>query len=548
MPRPKPPSASRKTSTNANVVAQVQTLFQQAISLHSAGNISQAKSIYEQVLMLAPGYAAAYSNLGLALAELGRHEDALARYARAIALQPDYVQAYYNQGIAQHALQQYPAALASYAQAIALQPDHFKAYCNRGVSLHALGQFHEAIASFDKSIEIQPHYAPAYYNRGLALKELNALPEALASFDRAIVCQPAYAQAYCNRGMALYALGQMEDALASYDQAIALDPKHAQAYWNKSLALLSQGDYQNGWPLYEWGWAAGQRGAAPPYAQPLWLGRESLQGKTLLLSTEQGLGDSIQFARFTSRVKALGARVLLHAPAALTRLFQTLADVDGIIPKGDALPEFDFYCPLLSLPLALGLQVPSLAAPEQYLASTEARRQQWAALLGPQTGLRVGLVCRGAAGYHADRQRSLDLETLLAYLPPGPHYICLQKELRPDEAALCASRHIGFFGDQLHDFADTAALCDCMDLIISVDTSVAHLAAALGKPTWIMLPYRSDWRWMQNRTDTPWYPTATLYRQNAPGAWAEVLERVAWDMAPMLGQNRLFATATGHGQ
>ena len=464
--------------------------------------------------MLAPGYAAAYSNLGLALVELGRYEDALARYARAIALQPDYVQAYYNQGIEQHALQQYPAALASYAQAIALQSDHFKAYCNRGVSLHALGQFQEAIASFDKSIEIQPHYAPAYYNRGLALKELDALPEALASFD----------------------------------QAIALDPKHAQAYWNKSLALLSQGDYQNGWPLYEWGWAAGQRGAAPPYAQPLWLGRESLQGKTLLLSTEQGLGDSIQFARFTSRVKALGARVLLHAPAALTRLFQTLADVDGIIPKGDALPEFDFYCPLLSLPLALGLQVPSLAAPEQYLASTEARRQQWAALLGPQTGLRVGLVCRGAAGYHADRQRSLDLETLLAYLPPGPHYICLQKEMRPDEAALCASRHIEFFGDQLHDFADTAALCDCLDLIISVDTSVAHLAAALGKPTWMMLPYRSDWRWMQNRTDTPWYPTATLYRQNAPGAWAEVLERMAWDMAPMLGQNRLFATATGHGQ
>jgi hypothetical protein len=492
--------------------------------------------MYERVLALAPGHAPAYSNLGLVLVELGRHADALVQYARAIALQPDYVQAYYNQGIAQHALQQYSAALASYAQVIALQQDHFKAYCNRGVALHALGQLPEAIASFDRSIEIEPHYAPAYYNRGLVLKEQSRIQEALASFDRAIVCQPGYTQAFCNRGMALHALGQLDQAIASYDQAIALEPDNAQAHWNKSLALLSQGDYQNGWPLYEWGWTVGQRGVAPHYAQPLWLGRESLQGKTILLWTEQGLGDSIQFARWTGHVKGLGARVLLHAPVALTTVFQTLAGVDDIIPKGSALADFDFHCPLLSLPLALGLDLQSLEAPQRYLASTPIRRQAWSALLGMQERLRVGLVWSGAAGYHNDRQRSLGLESLLVHLPSGADYICLQKELRPGDAALCASNNIAFFGDQLVDFADTAALCDCMDLIIAVDTSVAHLAAALGKPTWIMLPHSADWRWMRHGSGSAWYPSATLYRQSAPGAWTGVLEQIAQDLGKMIRQ------------
>jgi tetratricopeptide (TPR) repeat protein len=548
---------------NPNVAAAYSN---RGLALQDLGAVDDALAGFDKAIALQPDYADAHSNRGNALLALERPDDALASYDRAIALRPDFADAHSNRGNALCALGRFDEALAAYDLAIASQPRHAQAHANRGNALKALGRVDDALASYERALQIQPDDADALSGRGSALKELRRLDESLACFDRALALKPGhadawsnrgnalqemgrhaealasydgalaarpdYVEAWSNRGMALQELGRTDDAIASFDEAIRLEPERADARWNKALTLLSAGRLQPGWALHEWRWK--RREAARSvrhFAQPLWLGEENLCGRTILLHAEQGLGDTLQFCRYAKLVRNLGATVLFEAPKALLPVLAGLDGVDGWVEQGGPLPAFDVQCPLMSLPLAFGTGPGTIPSPGAYLVSRADKREAWTGRLGERTGLRVGLVWSGSRTHQNDRKRSLPLDRLMAPLPRGPQYVSLQKDVRDEDLAALAAAGVRHFGDELRDFADTAALCDLMDLVVSVDTSVAHLAGALGKRTWVLLPFLPDWRWMLKGERSPWYRSMKLYRQGEDRRWEPVLDRVARDLA-----------------
>ena len=501
--------------------------FQQGWALHRQGQFELAKACYEQVLQSQPAHVEALHLLGVLALQSNQHTQALEWMERALAINPAYAQAHFHRGMVLLALGQLEASLASFDQTLTLQADYEDAHFYRGVVLHRLSRVEEAVAAYDQAIAQKPDHAKAFNNRGLALHKLRRFEEALSSYDRAIAIAPEFAEAHSRRGVTLVKRNQLEPALLSFDRAIALDPNYHETWFNKAMALLIGGQLEQGWQLYEWRWKGERAAWAPgPFQQPLWLGAENLAGKTILLIAEQGLGDCIQFCRYARLVKQRGARVLLQVAPPLLALLHGLDGVDALYAKGDALPAFDYYCPLLSLPLAFKTGLHSIPDPGPYLHSSADKRLAWQHTLGEKKKPRVGLVWRGRAEFQNDYNRSLPLPMLLQHLPADVDYVSLQKELPEAEAALLRQYGIPQFGDQLHDFSDTAALCDLMDVVLSVDTSVAHLAAAMGKPTWIVLPYAPDWRWLLNRDDSPWYASARLFRQTEPGQWETVLQHV----------------------
>jgi len=423
-------------------------------------------------------------------------------------------------------------AVESFDCAIAIKRDYIEAHTNRGNALKELHRLEAAVMSYDHAISIDPECAEAHSNRGVALKELRQIDAALASYARAIAIKPDYADAYFNRGSALMELRQLDAAIASYDSAIAIKPDYADAHWNKSLTLLLDGDFSNGLPLYEWRWNR-ETFTSPKrdFLQPLWLGQEALGGKTVLLHSEQGLGDTLQFCRYASLVANLGARVILEVEKPLAELLRNVAGASELVLKGSELPAFDFHCPLLSLPLAFKTDLGSIPASTNYLSADPTKTAQWAVRLGNKTRPRVGLVWSGSTTHTNDRNRSILLADWLHQLPSGYQYVSLQKEVRDiDEIAISSQTDLLHFEDEINNFTDTAALCSLMDLVVSVDTSVAHLSGALGKPTWVLLPFTPDWRWLLDRDDSPWYPSMKLYRQATAGDWDGVLTKMKSDL------------------
>lgn len=543
--------------------ADAVAFYNRGIALEALGRMADAVTSYERAIAIKPDYAEAFYNCGNALQGLNRLEDAVASYDRALAIKPDFAAACYNRGNALLGLKRLEEAAASFERTIQLRPDHVEAYSNRGYALLKLERSGEALTSFDRAIALRPAYAEAHSNRGSTLQKLNRLQEALASFDRAIAIKPDYAEAHSNRGNVLQELNRPEEAVASHERAIALWPDYAEAhsnrgnalldlrrvddalacydraiairsdyvsaYWNKSLALLLCGRLEQGWEWYEWRWQNEDLSSyrnRRAFLQPIWLGGEPLAGKTLLLHAEQGLGDAIQFCRYAPMLNGLGARVLLEVPAALMELLKTLAGIDELLERGKPLPSFDCHCPLLSLPLAFRTTLETIPESGAYLATQGQTREKWGARLGEKRGLRVGLVWSGSRDHTNDRNRSVPLAQLASGLPEGVDYVSLQKEVREGDEAALSRYAIRHFGEQLEDFSDTAALCDLMDLVISVDTSVAHLAGALRRPVWVILPATPDWRWMLDREDSPWYPSMRLFRQQRLGQWGETVLRV----------------------
>ena len=372
--------------------------------------------------------------------------------------------------------------------------------------------------------------------------EFNSFDEALASYDKTIELKPDYADAYSNRGIALSNLKRYAEALESYDKAIKLKPDLTDSYLNKSLILLLLQDFKNGWQAYEWRWKSKQKKSNRDFVQPLWLGVESLLNQTILIHAEQGLGDTIQFCRYAALVKKLGARVLLEVPKSLMVLLKDLEGVDILLEQGKPLPDFDFHCPLLSLPLAFKTELQTIPFPKSYLKADQNKINQWQKRLN-LNGFKVGLVWSG--GFRAIEtesssifeRRNIPLKILAQKLNSiKVNYFSLQKgdpaesEIRGHETEYWPSGNFFNFADELLDFSDTAALISNMDLVIAVDTSTAHLAGALGKPTWILNRFDSCWRWMLDRDDSPWYESVKLYRQDEDRQWAPVLQRVARDL------------------
>jgi Tfp pilus assembly protein PilF len=512
------------------LAARIRAKLEQATALHRAGNLAQAKAAYEDILRVDPRQADALHLLAVVAGQTGDFAPAVELFGQAIALEPGNAAFHCNLGNAQKELGQAQAAMASYDRALALKPDYAEAWSNRGNALLGLQQFEAAIASYERAIAIKPELAEAHANRGFALQELNRLEAAVAAYDTAIALRPNYVPAFTGRGYARQRMLQLDAAIADYERAIAIDPRDAEAHWHKSLALLLGGHFEQGLALYEWRWR--RRHLRPrAFAQPAWLGGGPLQGRTILLHGEQGLGDTIQFCRYASLVAARGARVIMEVPGPLLGLLRGLEGVSQWVEKGAPLPAFDCHCPLLSLPLACGTRLESIPARGAYLRSDPAKVNHWAARLGPWSGRRVGIAWSGSAAHQNDLHRSLALSELVVRLPPQYRYFSLQKDLREhDQATLRQHPQILHFGDELKDFADTAALCALMDLVVSVDTSLAHLAAALGKPTWILLPHHPDWRWLLHREDSPWYYSARLFRQGSSGDWGGVLEKLHADL------------------
>ena len=487
---------------------------------------AQGVGLLERAIKLKPHVAAAHNDLGIGLQALKRPNEALAAYDRAIGLNADLPGVHNNRGNVLRQLKRQEQAVASYDKAIALKPDNALAYRNRGVVLREMKRHEEALASYDKAIALTPNFAEAYRNRGLVLRDLNRLEEALASYDKAIALKPDHAAAHGNRGVVLQDLARHAEALASYDNAVALNPADADENWNQGLCLLLLGRFEQGWQQYEWRKKRDKPIANRSYPEPPWLGKANIAGKTLFLDREQGYGDTIQFSRYAKLVQALGARVVLSVQDPLRRLIkQAHPDLD-VIAENQTPTGFDYHCALMSLPLAFSTTLGTIPSAPRYLWADEQIKARWETRLSPRIKPRIGIAWSGSL-LHNINNRSMDLTTLIPLLSDDVQWVSLQKELGDADAdVLKRDGRISFLGDGLKDFSDTAALIDVMDLVITVDTSVGHLAGAMGKPVWIMLPYNADWRWLLDRSDSPWYPSARLFRQRGIGNWNDLVHEV----------------------
>jgi tetratricopeptide (TPR) repeat protein len=506
--------------------------LQRALAAHRAGRLEEAAALYRSILEARRDHFDALHMLGVATHQQGQHGEALDLIDAALKLQARSAAALSNRGAVLLALKRYPDAIVTLERAVALAPDDAGAINNLGNALYGADRYAEALERFDRALALDPNYAHAHNNRGNALQKLGRHTQALASFDRAVALVPGYAQAWTNRGAPLQSLNRHGEAVEGYARALALTPDDADTHWGLALARLTLGDLRRGFAEFEWRWRTPDADPRRPRLPgPVWLGGDDVRGKTMLLHGEQGVGDSIQFVRYVPMVEALGAKVMLAVHHEIKSLLAGAFNVP-VRADGEMLPPYDLRCPLLSLPLALGTELNTIPAEVPYLHAPPDRVGQWRARLAPRSGVRVGLAWSGNPTHKNDANRSIALAALAPLLAvPGVTFVSLQKDPRPaDRDELARHAKIPDIGNELGDFADTAAVIEQLDLVITVDTAVAHLAGALGKSVWILLPFSPDWRWMLGRDDSPWYPTARLFRQPATGDWGSVVSRAVAEL------------------
>lgn len=545
------------------------TLLQAAVAHHRAGRLGEAKDLYVRVLTANPNDVDALHLFGALAHDLGHDDVAVEFIGRAIALDPAVAHYHYNLAQAQRARGDLTAAAKGYAEAVRLDPGWADAHNNLGIALRGTGDPEREAACYAEAVRLQPSHAGAWINLGNVLQERDGLDDALACYETALRLDPGNAMARTNLGGALQSLGRVDEAVACYDEVLRHHPDHASAlynlgqsrmaqgrtveatacyeqalrqspddpdtHWSLGLCLLTRGDYARGWQEFEWGRRTPARLAeARRFAQAPWTG-DDIRGRTILLHAEQGLGDTLQFIRYAALVKALGATVVVETQPELVRLCKGMDGVDHLAGQGETLPPFDCHAPMLSLPGLLGTTVATIPATVPYLAAPADDTVRWAERLGPYVGRKVGLAWAGNPrrfqkdANAIDRRRSMALHQFapLASIA-GVHFLSLQKGEPADQARSPPPGLVLVdFMDDVTDFADTAALVANLDLVIGVDTSVVHLAGALGKPVWILSRFDGCWRWLKDRDDSPWYPTARLFRQPHPGAWAPVVETVA---------------------
>jgi tetratricopeptide (TPR) repeat protein len=544
--------------------------YKQGNVLKDLGRPLEALGRYDRAIALKPQYTAALSNRGVVLLRLDRAQEALDAFQRAIDTDPNDAVVRYNCASAQVALNQQDAGMAGYSKAIELRPGYAEAYFgrarlyeesrqwqealndydrslalglnisathfHRGNVLAGFKRWDDAVVSYDLALMLDPDNVPAHLHRANVLRQLQRWEDALTGYERASLINPNDIHAHFNRGVLLEQLGRLPEAISSFDSAVAIQPDFVQAQHNRALALLLSGNWLDGFRDYQWRWKNRQQSvAAEDYrgATPLWSGQESLDGKTILIFSEQGLGDTLQFCRYVRMVAGLGAKVVFEVQEPLVRLLAGIEGASQVVSRESAIPHCDYKVPLLSLPLAFKTTLDTVPDGRKYLHIDEQLIRSWETRLGARKRPRIGLVWSGSATFVNDHFRSMSLAQLAGRLPRNFEYFCLQKDIREsDRAFLEANSQII---DHATDFMDTAALCECMDLVISVCTSIAHLAGALGRPLWILLAFNADWRWLKDREDSPWYPTATLYRQPSIGDWDSVIAKVAEDLQEKFG-------------
>jgi tetratricopeptide (TPR) repeat protein len=504
---------------------QAQAVLQEALALHRQGQLAAADAAYTRILQ---NSSDPLHLLGIVKLQTGKAEEALHLITAALTITPhprNEPDLHANLGLAYVALKRPAEALASFERALALNPDHVDALANRGTALLDLGRVQDALDSVGQALARDANHVSALFNRGTALSRAGRAAEALADFDRVLTLWPQHAEALGNRGHALQALGRHEDALTSYTQAISLRQDYVHAHFNQALALLALGDYARGFAAYEWRWKFGAPDRS--FDQPLWRGDYPLANKTILLHNEQGLGDTIQFARYAPLLARDGAKVLLEVQGELKALLSSLPDVT-VQARGETLPAFDLHCPLGSLPLAFKTTLHNVPAPIPYLRASAAHIAKWRPRLDAlPPGLRVALAWAGNPAHVNDRNRSIALARLTPLIEtPGVRVISVQRDVPTADRAALAQPRLLHLGDELTDFEDTAAILALCDRVITVDSAVAHLAGAMGRDTFVLLPFWPDWRWTLTGAASPWYPHARLFRQGADGDWDPVIARV----------------------
>jgi tetratricopeptide (TPR) repeat protein len=542
----------------------VDAVLATAIGLHETGQLQDAEKLYRAVLRQNPRHAGAlyllglialqtkrfhsaidllgrsircnpdflpaYTNLGTALAALNRPTEALAQFDAAITRDPTFIEAYYNRGVLLKDLGRHPAAIESFDKALTLRPGDVESLNNRGLVLNTVKRHADALADFDKAIALQPGFAAAHCNRGVTLTLLKRPAEALASFDRALALQRDLAEAWCNRGDALHELSRLEDAVASFDKAIALRADFAEAHFGRSLSLLMLGRYAEGFREHEWRKRRSSVPAGRSFRQPPWLGERDIAGRTLFIPSELYLGDMVQFCRYALLAAARGAKVVLAVQRPLRSLLGSLGPDIVLIEHDETPPGFDAYCPVLSLPLAFGTTLETVPAPIPYLHAEADRIAEWNRKIG-ERGLKIGICWQGSAD-RLDLDRSFPV-TAFAPLSRLPHVrlISLQTGSGLEQLAdLPEGLNVEHFDDTsdsgLRPFVVLAAMMANLDLVITTDTVVAHLAGAMGRPAWVVLKQIPDWRWGQQADTTPWYPTLRLFRQKKSGDWTRVFDAI----------------------
>lgn len=550
----------------------VNQAMDEAVGLHRAGKLREAEKIYARIVKAAPDYfdalhiygslkaqcgqmgealrlitaalkinprsAEALVNLSNVMHALKRDQDALDCLDKALAIKPDDPLALGNRGSALLTLNRPDDALASFEALLRLDPRNGEATMNRGIAKATLLRHDEALADFDAALAMMPGHPNVLYNRGSALLALGRPAEALADFERTLAAIPAHPRAWNNRGRALQQLNRHAEAVQSFDKVLALKKDDADAHSNRALSLLTLGDLREGFKQYEWRWKrSGMRDTRRGYNKPLWLGEFPLGNKTILLTAEQGLGDTIQFARYASLLARSGAKVVLEVQPELKALLSSLDGVAGCVARGEPLPAYDVHCPLGSLPLALKTDATTIPANIPYLRAEAAYISKWRPRLDALPGKRVAIAWAGQANHANDRNRSVYFKMLEPLLGlDGISFVSIQRELRGDDAALLANHaNVTQIGSDLNDMADTAAVLALCDLLISVDTSVVHLAGAMARPAWAMLPFAPDWRWTLTDTNSAWYPKVRLFRQPTLGDWPSAIAQLRDALADFAG-------------
>ena len=499
------------------------------------GHIGEAHRLFAAAVKANPTMPSALSNLGQALHALKRGSEALEALDKARALAPNDLGILYQHANVLLSLDRPSEALAEFHAVLAQMPQHppqlAETHINCGLAQAALGAPEQALAEFDAALALVPGHPAAQYNRGVALLKLGRYEEAVTANDAALAVEAGHVNAWLNRGKALAQLNRYDEAIASYDEVLAIKKDNADAQFNQALALLTQGDYRRGFAAYEWRW---RRTGMPPQksrGKPLWLGEYPLHRKTVLVHAEQGLGDTIQFARYVPMLAASGAKVVLEVQPELQALMARLDGRPTVIARGEAAPPFDVHCPLGSLPLALKTEPATVPAHIPYVTADGARLAKWSAELGALPQPRIALAWSGNPNHDNDRNRSIALQRLAPLFENSrASFISIQRDLRDADAQTLAASRITPIGHELEDFADTAAVLALCDLVITVDTAAAHLAGAMGRPVFVLVPFAPDWRWTLTGDATPWYPSARLFRQPKPDDWDSAIARVAAEL------------------
>ncbi len=513
------------------LLQMAQAANQQGVAFAQQGRFGEAIASLQTALRYWPNDADAYCNLGTVLGLQGKDDEAKAHYLQALRVKPDHVESHYNLGNGYLKLGQRDLAEASFREALRLAPNHVDAHLNLAVTYIEQKRLDEATVQCHEVQRLKPNHPDACVNLGNINLQRGNLDEAANYYQQALRYQPDSTAAFTNLGNLRRQQGQFHQALACYDKVLHFDPNHVEARFNRAMILLLLGDWEKGWEEYEWRW---QTGDFPRYAfgRPRWDG-SPLGGRSILLYSEQGLGDTIQFIRYVPLVKERGGRVIVQGHAPLLELLKSMPGIDHLLPGGERPPDFDVHAPLLSLPAIFRDPLDMVPATVPYLHADDKLVEKWRRELAPLNGKKIGIAWQGRPTHRGDKQRSIPLTkfTQLGKLP-GVHLISLQKGHGAEQVRNLAGKFPvvdleSRLGDESESFASIAAVMMNLDLVICCDTAIAHLAGALGMPVWVALPLDPDWRWLLEREDSPWYPTVRLFRQQRMGDWETVLERMA---------------------